>query len=556
MEGFTLNTPSAPDQSGTVGSERSRTVAGFGPHDLKTESACDAPHLRHARVERCSHLSEGVPGISRRALLTGSAAAGLSAAVGLGAAPAAAAAGTRSAASRAGKSRYTRVVDVAVVGAGLSGLVAARELTRRGLSTVVIEASHRVGGRMVRKPVIENGWIDLGGQWIGPTQTAILDLAESLGVRHFDFHTRGRNVLYYGGARSTFTGAFPPVAGEDEDFPGVSPADLKEAEAVWGRFLALSGTVDVEKPWLTPDAAELDSQTVTQWAKDATTSPFARFGVDYWTLNQEGADPSETSMLFDLASYAAGPDDEEPELWLFEGGAGQIPPLLAEELGDRVVLDQPVQRIDQDASGVTATTTGGRYRAGFAIVATPPYLAGAIDYTPAMPARRLQLTQREPMGAVIKYAAVYPTAWWRDQGLSGITVSDLAVLGTVDSSPPSGVPGILTGFVSGPDAIVLADRSASARRRAVLKNLATYFGPRTLNPAQFVEMNWPQEKWTGGAYNAFLGPGVLSTYGPAMTEPVGRIHWAGAEASSKWAGYFDGAVRAGQAAARAVAGRS
>ena len=518
---------------------------GSGPVGMQ-----DGPKQDHSPGAQAEEASW----ISRRALLAGTAAVGIAATAGLGAVPAAAAGGNGTAADGAGKSRYARVVDVVVVGAGLSGLAAARELTRKGLSTVVVEARNRVGGRMVRRSVIGNGWIDLGGQWIGPTQTAVLALAKSLGVGHFDFYAEGRNVLYYGGARSTFAGAFPP--GPGEAIPGVSPADLRAAERVWGQFVDLANTVDVEKPWLTPNAGVLDSQTVTDWVTAATRSPFARFSVDYWTLNQESADPREVSMLFDLAAYASGPETEEPELWLFDGGAGRIPPLLAKELGDRVVLDQPVYQIDQDARGVTVTTSGGHYRARFAIVATPPYLAGAINYTPAMPARRLQLTQREPMGAVIKYAAVYPTAWWRREGLSGGTVSDLATLATADSSPPSGTPGILTSFVIGPQAIALGARPAAARRRTVLSNLTTYFGPRAMNPAQFVEMNWPQEKWTGGAYNAFLGPGVLSTYGSAMAEPVGRVHWAGTEASSKWSGYFEGAVRAGQAAAEAVITRS
>ena len=65
-------------------------------------------------------------------------------------------------------------------------------------------------------------------------------------------------------------------------------------------------------------------------------------------------------------------------------------------------------------------------------------------------------------------------------------------------------------------------------------------------------MEWPGEKGTGGAYNANLGPGTLTTYGPNMTESVGRLHWAGTEMSHKWNGYFEGAVQAGLAAARAV----
>jgi len=179
-------------------------------------------------------------------------------------------------------------------------------------------------------------------------------------------------------------------------------------------------------------------------------------------------------------------------------------------------------------------------------------LAGAIDYSPSLPPPRIQFTQRAPMGSVIKCAAVYPTAWWRVKGLSGTTVSDRTVLATADSSPPNGIPGILTGFVIGPAAIRLAGQSDDARKQIVISDLVTYFGDEAMNPVQFVDMNWPGEKWTGGAYNAVLAPNTLTVYGPAMAQPVGRIYWAGSEISPKWTGYFEGAVHAGYVAARAV----
>ena len=158
------------------------------------------------------------------------------------------------------------------------------------------------------------------------------------------------------------------------------------------------------------------------------------------------------------------------------------------------------------------------------------------------------------MGAVIKYAAVYPTAWWRAKGLTGGTVSDRTVMATADSSPADGTPGILTGFVIGPAAIRLAGQSDDARKQIVLSDLRAYFGDEASNPVQFVEMNWTAEKWTGGGYNAVLAPNTLTTYGPAMAESVGRIHWAGTEMSPKWTGYFEGAILAGYAAAHAVLG--
>lgn len=474
--------------------------------------------------------------LSRRNVMAGAAGIGI-----------AAASGTLSACA---PREDVNTADVIVVGAGLSGLCSARELVRQGKDALVLEARDRVGGRMVRKSVINGGWIDLGGQWIGPTQANILALAESLGVRRFDSYATGRTVVDYRGNASTIDSSFPPT----DALPSVSAAEVAEANRVWTQFRSLAATANVERPWLTPDAAALDAQTVTSWLTTATRSDFARFCVGYWVLNQEGGDPGATSMLFALASYATGPDEDEPEQWLFDGAAGQIPERIADELGDRIILEQPVLRIEQDTGGATVTTCDGTYRADSVIVAIPPYLAGAIDYSPPLPASRMQFTQRAPMGSVIKYAAVYPTAWWRDKGLSGETVSDRDVLATADSSPPDGTPGILTGFVIGPAAIRLANQSEDARKRIVLSDLASYFGDAATRPVQFVEMNWAAEKWTGGAYNAVLAPNTLTTYGPAMGQAVGRIHWAGTEMSPKWTGYFEGAVQAGYAAAHAVLG--
>jgi monoamine oxidase len=475
-------------------------------------------------------------GLSRRNVLAGAAGVGITAVSG--------------ALTACAPSDDVETADVIVVGAGLSGLSAARELVRQGKDVVVLEARDRVGGRMVRKSVTGGGWIDLGGQWIGPTQANILALAESLGVKHFDSYATGHTVVSYEGALSTIDGFFPPEA----PFASVSADEVAEANRVWALFHSLAATANVERPWLTADAAHLDAQTVTNWLSTATSSEFARFCVSYWVLNQEGADPSATSMLFAVASYASGPDEEQPEQSLFDGAAGQIPERVAEELGDRIHLEQPVVRIAQDANGVTVTTGDRDYRADFVVVATPPYLAGAIDYSPPLPSRRMQFTQRAPMGAVFKYAAVYPTAWWRAKGLSGTTVSDGNVLLTADSSPPSGKPGILTGFVIGPAAIRFADQPVDVREQLVIADLVTYFGEQARHPTEFVEMNWPAEKWTGGAYNAVLAPNTLTSYGSAMSEPVGRIHWAGSEMAAKWTGYFEGAVRAGYAAAHAVLG--
>ncbi len=235
------------------------------------------------------------------------------------------------------------------------------------------------------------------------------------------------------------------------------------------------------------------------------------------------------------------------------GGAGQVPPKLARQLGDAVVLNAFVRSIGQDANGVTVSTDGAQYRGQHVIVAMPPHLTAAISFTPTLPAERLALVQSMPMGVIAKVACIYPEAWWRPMGLSGTAQGDLpTVNATADSGPPSGRPGILTSFVQGQRLYPWSVMSPARRRQAVLDDLVVYFGAQAGQPAQYIEKIWPADPLTEGAYNAYMPPGGWTSYGPALRTPVGRIHWAGTETATQWFGYFDGAVSAGEAAAKAV----
>ena len=111
---------------------------------------------------------------------------------------------------------------------------------------------------------------------------------------------------------------------------------------------------------------------------------------------------------------------------------------------------------------------------------------------------------------------------------------------------------MLLGFIEGAAARVYTQKSAAERRAAVINNFATYFGAQALKPTAYHEMNWSTDPWTRGCYTGFTPPGVLLDYGAALRRPAGRIHWAGTETSTIWAGYMDGAVRSGQRAAKEV----
>jgi monoamine oxidase len=232
----------------------------------------------------------------------------------------------------------------------------------------------------------------------------------------------------------------------------------------------------------------------------------------------------------------------------FVGGSQVIPERMAETLGDECVrLSAPVRLITQDPVGVTVMAGGATVRARFAAVAVPPTLASRIDYQPALPAQRDQLTQKMPMGSVIKVMAVYGEPFWRRDGRTGQATSDVGpVQLTFDNTPPGGSPGVLLGFIEGRHAREWGPRPLEERRRAVVDCFARFFGYRASRPEEYIELDWSAEEWTRGCYGAHMGPGVLTQFGPAMREPCGRIHWAGTETAEVFCGYMDGAVRSGE----------
>jgi monoamine oxidase len=94
--------------------------------------------------------------------------------------------------------------------------------------------------------------------------------------------------------------------------------------------------------------------------------------------------------------------------------------------------------------------------------------------------------------------------------------------------------------------------SPSRRRDAVVASLVEFFGAEAAKVEEYVELDWSEEVWTRGCYGAHFPCGVWTQYGPALREPIGRIHWAGTETATIFVGYMDGALQSGARAASEV----
>jgi monoamine oxidase len=446
-----------------------------------------------------------------------------------------------------------RALDVAVIGAGLSGLSAARRLAAGGRSVAVLEARDRVGGKM-RTDTVGGHRADMGAHWIGPTQDRVAALARELGVRTEPQHLDGRSVLVADRKRRTFRGSLPPL----------SPLSLAELAVLQARLSRLRRRVPVDEPWAPAAMTDWDSQTVAAFARRRLRTTGARLFVDLATELVFGAEPEELSLLYflfylqsgggldSLTEFEGGAQQEH-----FVGGSQQLCDGLAEPLEQSVRLGAAVSGVEQDGEQVLVRMQdGSALAARHAIVAVSPALAGRWHWARALPADRDALAQRMPMGAYMKVVVAFERPWWRDAGLSGIAYADAGPLQmVVDATSREASGGLLACFITGRAVERYGRMELGTRQAAVREALAAMFGHGAGDWKAYAECDWTAEPYSRGGPVGLMGPGTMGRYGHVLRRPEGRVHWAGTDTATIWNGYMDGAIQAGERAADEVLAR-
>lgn len=433
------------------------------------------------------------------------------------------------------------IFDVVIIGAGLAGLTAARDLRQSGCeSFVVLEARDRVGGRTYNHD-LGNGQIsEAGGQWMGPGQTAVADLARELGVATFPTYYEGKTTLLGGDGKVAM------------DLKGTFGTD----EAIGAKLSELSRDVPSGAPWKSSRIAELDKLSVGDFLSKQNIKPEDRVGWNGSIVLSGGAAPVKMGLLHFLSMINSANCDysqldsikHSAQETRFVGGSQILSIKMAHQLGEKLRLSCPVRAIsDWDREIVTLHTDRGVVRARKVVMALSPPLCQQIQFTPVLPQPRAALQRAWPAHSPArKTAMVYSRPFWRDKGLNGhIFQMGGPIIWAWDNSPPRGEIGVINAFIW--NATLPSDLKAA--ERILAETYAKALGPEALTPVSYHDLDWKTiDPWTITCVSA-IPPGFWSVHGEALRPACGNLIWSGTETADIWAGYMDGAVRSGHHAA-------
>ena len=386
--------------------------------------------------------------------------------------------------------------DTIIVGAGLSGLYAARVLSEAGQHVAVLEARDRVGGLTCSEysEYLEEH-IDLGAAWVADEHTRMHALIQELNVPLVRQYVTGKEVAIDGDTYHL---------GDVGTFPGMDSV-LPEIEAATVKFQHDSAGLDINAPWAHEKAHEFDSMTFATWVYQNVKVPPVQMLLTSTTDAFFGVRAEEISCLDamhlfktcgDILTMADTKTGGQSAHMI---GSQLISEGLATKISGVVSLSSPVRYISQDAQGVTVECDKTTWHGKHVICALQPMMINRIEFDPMLPAYRREFHQRCPMGRYTKAILTYETPFWRDMGLSGIIFGlDDSLNGSFDLGDTESEHGVLAVVFGGESAHKLDAATDAERDQMIVERIVQALGEQARNPVGMVVKQWANEPWSQG----------------------------------------------------------
>ncbi|HKY95527.1 MAG TPA: NAD(P)/FAD-dependent oxidoreductase [Kiloniellales bacterium] len=429
--------------------------------------------------------------------------------------------------------KETYDADVIVVGGGLAGLTAAREVTRRGLTALVVEARDRVGGRAwLKRDALAGHALEMGGAWFDPSET----FAWAEIQRYRLPVTRG------------VVADWPNAWLKDGTLHRSSlPVDWRELaslERLAFEMNLAARRIDLARPLAEQSLEDLDIPLDAFLARQPM-QPETRAIAEVF-LRAYGSGPAPLISTLHLLRRAAAAGGmvgfvTSGSGYRLQGGTAALVDALAADCGAPLRLSQPVRSIRQDAGGVTLATADGRLRARAAVIAVPMNALKRIAFDPPLSREKLALSTEE-LGCigfkVWMLVRDAPTDLFACGAGSGIDWLSSEGGGTKEGA-------LMVGYGCDADALDVSDR------RAVERAVRSFLTEAEV--IDHVAHDWRHDPYAGETWAVFR-PGQVIRAERALRQAEGRLHFAGSHSATRWVGFMDGAIESGiRAGAETVA---
>jgi monoamine oxidase len=419
---------------------------------------------------------------------------------------------------------------IAIIGAGLAGLVCARRLAQAGLKPRVFEASQHLGGRVKtsRGPL---GTVELGGEFIGANHTSMRRLVSELELTLADLDEIEADDGFFF------------LNGRRWSYEQIEREMAPVAEAVERDARQLRGPVTYDNH---NGGEALDRTSIAEWLDSHDIDGVARKAVEIIYTTEFGLDLDEQSAL-----NLFGEDDTDVERFVIEEGADAIATRIGDELPLPVEVGYPITGLFENGNSYELTVQDLRNRqpADFVVVAVPFTALRQIGGGPGPGVLALAI-DRLGYGRNTKVIAGFDRAFWRPG--SADTYSDLPYTAAWETNPGGNEPIALTNFTGGRAAQAAENKPLALTTDDLLHDLDQVHGGATdAHNGKVLRSDWIRNEWIQGSYACYK-PGQYTTIAGLEGQRAGNMLFAGEHTSRSARGYMEGAVESGERAARTI----